>query len=86
MIHTSKVGPKGQVVIPKDLRDEFRIFPGENVIMEDAEDSIVIKKARRDSAALFASIARAFGKTFRPRQWHFAEEEIEEKFARMQKR
>jgi AbrB family looped-hinge helix DNA binding protein len=86
MIHASKVGPKGQVVIPKDLRDEFGILPGERVLIEDSEDAIVIKKQQRDSAAIFAEIARARGKPFEPKTWHFAEEEVEEKLKRILKR
>ncbi len=40
---TVKVGPKGQIVIPKEIRDMFNISPGDNlVIMADKERGIAI--------------------------------------------
>ena len=30
---TLKVGPKGQIVIPKEIRDMFQIKPGDNLII-----------------------------------------------------
>jgi AbrB family looped-hinge helix DNA binding protein len=42
---TVKVGPKGQVVIPKEIRDMFGIQPGDSLIMmADSGKGIAIHK------------------------------------------
>lgn len=43
MTHT--VGTKGQVVIPKNLRDALKIQPGQEVIFERQGDSVIVRKA-----------------------------------------
>lgn len=43
---THKVGPKGQVVLPKDLRDELGIAPGDEVMFDRTDDRIVVRKAK----------------------------------------
>jgi len=40
------VGPKGQVVIPKQLRDVMGLKPGVEVILEIRGDEIVISKPK----------------------------------------
>lgn len=41
---TVKVGPKGQIVIPKEIRDMFGIAPGDSlVIMADVERGIALQ-------------------------------------------
>lgn len=44
MTHT--VGAKGQVVIPKDLRDRFGIQPGDEVSFWDCEDHVALRPVR----------------------------------------
>lgn len=44
---THKVGPKGQVVIPKDLRDEFGIEPGDEVVFWRDGDHVAVSTSRR---------------------------------------
>lgn len=45
---THKVGPKGQVVIPKNLRDEFGIEPGDEVAFARDGDQIAVIPLRTD--------------------------------------
>ena len=43
---THKVGPKGQVVLPKAMRDALGIQPGDEVRFDKGEDGIVVRKAK----------------------------------------
>jgi len=38
-----KVGPKGQVVIPKKFRDELGIEPGDEVVVSLSEKGVLIQ-------------------------------------------
>jgi AbrB family looped-hinge helix DNA binding protein len=43
---THKVGAKGQVVLPKDLRDDLDIRPGDEVTFDKGDGDIRVRKAR----------------------------------------
>jgi AbrB family looped-hinge helix DNA binding protein len=47
---THKVGPKGQVVIPKSIRDRIGIRPGDEVVFESGDEEVRIRRADRDEA------------------------------------
>jgi AbrB family looped-hinge helix DNA binding protein len=42
---TYKVGPKGQVVLPKAVRDRLGIQPGDEVLVEDDGEEVRIRRA-----------------------------------------
>lgn len=47
---TRKVGPKGQVVIPSDIREMLGIRPGEYVIVEVDDGNVIIKRKEESIA------------------------------------
>ena len=44
---TYKVGPKGQVVIPKEVRLRLGIHPGDEVIVDEDDGAVRIRPAGR---------------------------------------
>jgi antitoxin PrlF len=48
---TYKVGTKGQVVIPKSIRDRIGIRPGDQVVFDADGDQIRIRRADHAAAA-----------------------------------
>jgi len=54
----SKLGPKGQVVIPKEIRETLKIGPGDEVFFELRGEEVVVRPKRRGSIiAEFAELA-----------------------------
>ena len=59
MMAKMRMGPKGQVVIPKIFRDNLGLKPGADVIMNDKGNELVIRKAASDFVELAESIAKS---------------------------
>ena len=47
---TQRIGAKGQVVIPKELREQAGLGPGADVDFEAVDDGIVVRRADRPSS------------------------------------
>jgi AbrB family looped-hinge helix DNA binding protein len=55
---TNRVGPKGQVVLPKRIRDRLGIKPGDSVVVDERDDEVRIRRVDLD-ADLFGSLPEA---------------------------
>jgi AbrB family looped-hinge helix DNA binding protein len=76
-----KVGPKGQVVIPRVFRKALKITPGSKVVFKlENERRIILEKSSFDAAAAFERIAKS-GKSVSHISPHMYEEELEERVA-----
>ncbi len=51
------VGPKGQVLIPKSMRDEYGISPYGKVAARKEKDGVLISRPRSDAVHALRSIA-----------------------------
>jgi AbrB family looped-hinge helix DNA binding protein len=58
---TYKMGPKGQVVIPKLIRDRLRLKPGDRLMVHDEQGEIRIRKAIASPADRRAVVASLRG-------------------------
>jgi AbrB family looped-hinge helix DNA binding protein len=58
---TYKMGPKGQVVIPKTIRDRLHLEPGDRLLVHEADDEVRIRKALAGPAERRAVVASLRG-------------------------
>ena len=85
MIAKMKMGPKGQVVIPKMFRDDIGLKAGEEVIVERRENEVAIKK----TVSNIAEIAKAIAMSGKKRKITMEEirkgyfEQLDERYARL---
>jgi AbrB family looped-hinge helix DNA binding protein len=43
MTNKSIVGPKGQITIPKELREKYHLHEGEEVVLVGEEEGVMVK-------------------------------------------
>jgi AbrB family looped-hinge helix DNA binding protein len=76
-----KVGPKGQVVIPRAIRKALKIEPGSKVQITLADDKAILEKPAFDAVAVFKRVAEEIHYNG-PIDPHAYEEELDERFKR----
>lgn len=77
-----KVGPKGQVVIPRAIRKALKITPGSKVQITLEDNKAILEKPAFDAVAVFKRVAQS-GKSVSYIDPHAAyEEELKERTRR----
>lgn len=59
---THKVGAKGQVVIPKGIRDRMNIRPGDEVIFWEEDDHVALQASRERTSVIDSLWGRFAGR------------------------
>lgn len=67
-IGTVKLGPKGQIVIPKQVRDMFGIAPGDSLLLMAAPDKGIALQAPEVMRGLADAILGGSGKALFPQE------------------
>jgi AbrB family looped-hinge helix DNA binding protein len=57
-MNTVKIGPKGQITIPADLRKRYNLRPGSRVVFVDYADILAIVPAMSDPVEEFAGLLK----------------------------
>ncbi len=70
-----KVGPKGQVVIPRVMRKTLKVHPGSKVIFRLEDGRLTLEKAQTDTVGVLEAIA-AKGSSVTRFSPHSYEEEL----------
>jgi AbrB family looped-hinge helix DNA binding protein len=73
-----RVGPKGQVVIPRSFRQALKIGPGSEVLFRLEGDHVVLEKETSDPLKTFEIISQK-GKSVSKINPHEYEAELEER-------
>ena len=84
IIHKSKVGPKGQVLIPKMFRDNMKIFPGSDVVLSFEDDAVVIKRNATGKIEEIAEKIAKKGKSNKMTPKEMRHMEITERWAKIE--
>lgn len=59
MAEVVSVGQKGQIVIPKKLREEFKIDKGTKLLVSEENDRIILKPVALDERHLLMLVSEA---------------------------
>lgn len=76
MSYPTKVSFKGQVTIPKRVREKLSLSPGDFVLFEERKGEVLLKKARLSPEGEFEKLAEAVGR--KARKLGITDEDIEE--------
>ncbi len=74
-----KVGPKGQVVIPKPFRNAFKMAPGTEVVFSIEEEKLVLSKPLVKASEYFEKMAKRQKKDIDIHPHEAYEKELEER-------
>jgi len=82
---STRLGPKGQIVVPKAFRDEYGFISGEEVLLQDTTAGVLMTKKKIDLVHLAREIAVSIPKNPKGNITHSIYEEYEERWKKSKK-
>ncbi len=81
-----RLGSKGQVVIPKILRDSYKLYPKQEVIISEREEGVLIKKQDTDIIEKLKELAREASKKRGGKPFKYKKEDFYEQYEKKARR
>lgn len=82
-----RLGPKGQVVIPKIFRDIFKLSPGEEVIITiEYDKGVLIKRTKNNIADKLKDVAIEVSKKRKGKKFTYDKNEFYEQYEKRSKK
>lgn len=63
---STRVSSKGQITIPKEIRDKLGLKPGDRVVMEAKEEAAVVRPLKKPSETMTGR-----GKKYKTETWEY---------------
>ncbi len=83
---TVRLGPKGQLLIPKILREHYKLFPNQEAIIKDKEEGILISRSQKDRIEIIEKIAEEAAKNRKNKKVNIDNHAIYEQYEKRAKR
>ena len=80
-----RLGPKGQIVIPKILRDQFKLYPNQEVIIKEEAEGVLIK-SKEDPIKTLEKIAEIAAEKRKGKPFKYNKKEFYEQYEKRAKR
>ena len=81
-----RLGSKGQVVIPKILRETYGMYPMQEVIISEKDEGVIIKKPESDILEYFKKIAKIATEKRKGKPFKYDKNEFYEQYEKRLKR
>lgn len=81
-----RLGPKGQIVIPKIFRNLFRLYPGGEVIITIERDKGVLIKQVEDPIAILEEVSGEAARRRKGSQFKYDKKEFYEQYEKRAKK
>lgn len=81
-----RLGPKGQIVIPKILRESYNLFPNQEALMKEKEEGILITKSKDDPIKILEKIAEIATKKRKGKPFKYDKKEFYEQYEKRTRR
>ena len=66
-METTRLSSKGQIVLPKSIRDAHRWLPGTELVVEDTADGVLLRPARPAPPSRLEDVAGCLPYTGKPK-------------------